>query len=194
MNEKENFTKTSYVLVKKFIDEDAIKTVSLYLENSLNRGFLCQGDVSSGYAIYADPLIEVILLNSVEDIEKIVSKKLYPSYSYARIYTEGNKLVKHIDRPSCEYSVTVNVATNGGNWPIWVQSKGNTPEAIVLEPGDAVVYKGCEVFHWRDAMEETNTNLLVQFMLHYVDQDGLHAECKFDNRPKLGLNATERSK
>ena len=56
---------------------------------------------------------------------------------------------------------------------------------FVLEPGDAVVYKGCEVVHWRG--ESVDTEVTAQFMLHYVDQNGPYAKFKFDTRSRLGI-------
>ena len=36
----------------------------------------------------------------------LIGKEVLPTYSYARLYTEGEILSKHKDRPSCEISVT----------------------------------------------------------------------------------------
>ena len=93
----------------------------------------------------------------------------------------------HVDRPSCEYSATINIARKGNPWPIWVKAPNGKPVECVLEPGDGVVYKGMEVEHWRNTLAQSGTELNVQIMLHYVDVDGPHAELKFDMREKLGL-------
>ena len=81
--------------------------------------------------------------------------------------------------------MTVNVACTGGIWPIWMQYEGNDPVKCMLEPGDAVIYKGCEVTHWRRKLPKGQIN--VQFMLHYVDKNGPHSEYKFDKRTSLGV-------
>ena len=60
----------------------------------------------------------------------------------------------------------------------------------MLNPGDAVVYKGCEVTHWRRKLPKGHIN--VQFMLHYVDKNGPYAEYKFDKREALGLDSSAR--
>jgi hypothetical protein len=49
-------------------------------------------------------------------------------------------------------------------------------------PGDALLYRGIDLFHWRDAYPG---EALVQVFLHYVDRDGPHADRKFDGRPTL---------
>lgn len=68
---------------------------------------------------------------------------------------------------------------------MWMKSPDGEPVKHVLHPGDAIVYKGCEVEHWRDAMDDTELN--AQVMLHYVDKNGPNADCKWDKRPGLGF-------
>jgi hypothetical protein len=71
-----------------------------------------------------------------------------------------------------------------------MQVPGKEPVSYTLEPGDAVVYKGCEVTHWREKAVDTELN--AQFMLHYVDQNGPNAKFKWDSRPSLGLPITTK--
>lgn len=180
------FQEKSYTVIKGFLDPQSVQTVSRYMEYAVKNGAYAKlSDGFSTYAKYADPLIETILYNSKEEIEKITGSVLHPTYSFARVYVRENELLPHTDRPSCEISVTVNVATVGKVWPIWMQVSGQHPVSFKLEPGDAVVYKGCEVKHWREKAVDTQIN--AQFMLHYVDQDGPHAAFKFDKRTSLGV-------
>lgn len=189
-----NFEDAGCVLVKGFIDPQGIQTISRYMEyalksNSLETGELPEGRISRYYR-YADPLMETILFNSLDEMEEITGKKLHPTYSYSRVYVEGDELKPHVDRPSCEISATIHVATKGAAWPIWMKVPGKEPMSFTLEPGDAVVYKGCEVTHWREKAVDTEIN--AQFMLHYVDQSGPHAKYKWDAREGLGLPSNTR--
>lgn len=188
MNE---FNEKNYIIVRGFLDAEAVQTVSRYMEYSLKSDGFKKGESSenpnhevSTYYRYADPLTETILYNSLEEIEQVVGKKLFPTYSYSRVYVKGDELKAHTDRESCEFSVSVNVATKGEHWPLYMQSAGKPPTSFILEPGDAVIYKGCEVLHWRE--KAINTEVNVQFMLHYVDQSGSYSEYKFDGRESLG--------
>jgi len=193
----EIFNCNGYVKVENLIDERTIQTISQYLENKIKRGEwvqkseeeLKEGDFSKLY-YYADPLLEVILKEYLPLVEEQTGLELQPTYSYARVYQEGEKLKAHTDRPSCQISATVNVAHIGGNWPIWMQYENNDPAKFLLTPGDAVIYKGCEVMHWRRKLPEGQ--LYVQFMLHYVDKNGPHAGYKFDKREVLGLDTSAR--
>ncbi len=195
MTNSESFDKRGCTRVEGFVDAATIKTVSLYLENKILRGEWKEmpgGDnVTSRLAYYADPLIEVLLQASKEAVEAATGKTLIPTYSYARVYQPGEELKPHIDRPSCEISVTVNVATKGRFSPIYTKYKDAEPEEHVLKPGDAVIYKGCEVVHWRRPLEGGQIN--VQFMLHYVDKHGKNAEYAKDKRAKYGMSTPTRS-
>jgi hypothetical protein len=195
MTDAERFEKHGCVLVKNFIDEQTIAVVSQYFENKIRRGEWVEiskkGDPTSRFAYYADPLIEVLLQASKETVEDATGKSLIPTYSYSRIYQTGESLFPHIDRPACEISVTVNVATKGEFSPIYTQYGQNDPEKHTLNPGDAVIYMGCDVMHWRQPLGEGQLN--VQFMLHYVAKEGPNAEHAKDKRPAYGFDSSARS-
>lgn len=195
MNE---FQQNSCVVVRNFVDPVTINTVSRYLENKVRRNEFTQRPQGVSYDKepselfrYADELIEVLLADSVSAAEEITGLALFPTYSYTRVYLKGDELTPHVDRPSCEVSATVHVATKGNPWPIWMKVPGKDPIKIEMNPGDAVFYKGCEVTHWREKMVDSEIN--VQFMLHYVDQNGPNAGYKWDKRPNLGYQTEIRS-
>jgi hypothetical protein len=194
MTDAEYFEKHGCVLVKNFIDEQTISVISQYFENKILRGEWVESDTkdpTSRFAYYADPLIEVLLQSSTEAVESAVGKELLPTYSYSRIYQAGERLKPHFDRESCEISVTVNVAAKGEFSPVYTQYGQNDPEKHLLGPGDAVIYMGCDVMHWRQPLKQGQLN--VQFMLHYVDRNGPNAKYVKDQRPAYGMDQNTRS-
>jgi hypothetical protein len=54
---------------------------------------------------------------------------------------------------------------------------------VVLEPGDLVIYKGCDLEHWRNKFEG---HICVQVFLFYNDIEGPFIFNKYDTRPFLG--------
>jgi len=187
------FETKGFVLVRGFLEKQAAETVSRYMEFALNRGDMpiVRADaVAATHSRYADPLTETILFNSLGELEEITGKQLYPTYSYSRVYVKGDKLKPHTDRESCEVSVSVQVGTKGAAWPIWMKAPGKEPMSFTLGVGDAVVYKGCEVTHWRETA--VDTEVTAQFMLHYVDKNGPYTAFKWDKRPALGMPAITR--
>lgn len=185
-----SFKSAGYIKVKELIDSKTIQTISQYFENKIKAGEWApkaelKPEEASRFSYYADPLIEVLLGQCLPLVEEQTGLELEPTYSYSRVYQEGEELTPHTDRPSCEVSVTVNVACTGDIWPIWMQYEAKDPVKCMLEPGDAVIYKGCEVTHWRRKLPKGIIN--VQFMLHYVDKNGPYSEFKFDKRTSLGV-------
>ena len=142
--------------------------------------------VPETYSHYSDIAMETLLEKLVEPMSKETGLNLIPTYSYARIYKKGDVLKRHKDRYSCEVSMTMNLG--GDSWPIYLEPSGETDKEgvkIDLEPGDALIYRGCEVEHWREAFEGENCG---QVFLHYNDASGENAEeNRYDTRPFLGL-------
>jgi hypothetical protein len=189
-----SFKTDGYTLVKNLLDVKTIKTISQYFENKINRGEWVELptttiDECTKLKYYADPLIEVMLTEYKHAIEQHTGLLLEPTYSMCRVYQGGEELFPHTDRPSCEVSATINVACTGDTWPIWMQYKDKDPVKFMLNPGDAIIYKGCDVMHWRRILPEGQIN--VQFMLHYIAKNGPYVEYKFDRRTSLGLPFTE---
>ena len=142
--------------------------------------------VPNTYSHYSDIAMETLLQEVKPVMEKHTGLKLSETYSYARIYKKGDVLKRHKDRYSCEISTTLNLG--GDPWPIYLEPSGKTDREgikVDLEPGDALIYRGCEVEHWREAFEGDNCG---QVFLHYNDASGEKAEeNKYDKREFLGL-------
>ena len=150
------------------------------------------------YSQYANIAMETLMLKCQPEMEKVTGLKLYPAYTYARIYKKGDELKRHKDRFSCEISTTMNLG--GDKWPIYLSTNENVGVAdgkkitnvskakgikVNLEPGDMLVYRGCELEHWREKFKGTEC---VQVFLHYNDRKTPGAKKNmFDKRMHLGL-------
>jgi len=126
------------------------------------------------------------MLKCQPTMEKLTGLKLYPAYTYARIYKKGDELKRHKDRFSCEISTTLNLG--GDEWPIYIEPSGNKNKKgikVNLNPGDMLVYRGCDLEHWR---EKFKGKKCVQVFLHYNNSKTPGAKDNiFDRRPHIGL-------
>jgi hypothetical protein len=150
------------------------------------------------YSQYANMVMETLLLKCQPQMEKVTGLKLYPAYTYARIYKKGDVLKRHKDRFSCEISTTMTLG--GDDWPIYLEpdsSKGGVKEGVGyvsentkglrvdLKPGDMLVYSGCELEHWRQKFKGKEC---IQVFLHYNNRKTPGSKDNmFDKRPHLGL-------
>ena len=154
--------------------------------------------IPNTYSHYADLVMETLSQKVKPLMEKHTGLKLSETYTYARIYKQGDILPRHKDRFSCEISTTLNLG--GDPWPIRLEPKKNVgvPDGkkitvtsnnkgilVNLKPGDMLVYRGMELEHWREEFQGDNC---AQVFLHYNDQKSKDADKNInDRRPHLGL-------
>ena len=188
-----DFENNGYIVLRNVIDKclleymaQQIKLIekNLCYEKNVkpNDYAFCDSQAITSFARYCTLTTETLLEAMQEKIETVVNRKLFPTYSYLRIYYQNSILHKHTDRPSCEYSVTICITIDKEPWDIWFETKNQENIKVSLEPGDLIIYKGMELLHWREPYENKEQ---IQCFLHYVDQNGIHSEHKYDNRPML---------
>jgi hypothetical protein len=178
------FRRVGYAVVPELLPEAACAFLFDYAVKAARHGQLEPGDddVPGTPCRYADPFMETLLQVLLPPIGSATGLELYPTYSYFRVYQHGDALPPHCDRPACEVSATISLGYHAAApWPIWIEAKGG-PAAVALKPGDAMLYRGVDLRHWRDRFDGTQA---VQVFLHYVDQHGDHCQWKFDRRPAL---------
>ena len=135
-------------------------------------------------AVHGATVFDSLLEQLLPNFEIASGKKLYPTYAYARLYSPGEELKIHTDRPACEISATLTLGFEGNPWPIYMGDEGGANASkILMNVGDAVLYRGCDKHHWREKYKEGQWQ--AQVFLHYVDANGPNAEWKYDKRPKL---------
>jgi hypothetical protein len=195
MNTQEEFKNKGYALIKEFIPKNLAKYLYDYLVVTTRAAQLQKtsggdGQVPESFsAVNGDPAFEALLFHVHHKMEEYTGLELIPTYTYRRLYGRGNILHKHTDRPSCEISATIKLSDSGGyNWPIWMV---DTP--YELEDGDAVIYRGCDLEHWRDPCEGPTTYILGQVFTHFVDKNGPYTEYAYDRNP-LRANVFESLK
>ena len=142
--------------------------------------------VPNTYSHYGDMAMETLLGMLNKKMNKETGLKLSPTYSYARIYKKGDILARHKDRYSCEISTTLNLG--GESWPIYLDPTGNEGRdgiEINLDPGDMLIYSGCDLEHWREEFKGKDCG---QVFLHYNKANSKNAKAnQFDKRPFIGL-------
>jgi len=207
-----SFKKNKYAIIRKAISKDLATFLANYFSIKKQVFDTCREhryispfektfgyyeteneQVANTYSHYSDVAMETLLLKCQPKMEEATKLKIYPAYTYARIYKKGDELKRHKDRFSCEISTTMNLG--GDDWPIYLEpsgEKGMKGIKVDLKPGDMLVYSGCELEHWR---EKFKGNECVQVFLHYNNRKTPGAEKNmFDKRVHLGLPEWFRKK
>ena len=188
------FKDNKYVVVRDVLSKETVsllqyqskmlEDVMCYNNNTLPKLFSFMGDVANSFSYYGALFTESLLLLLKPLMEAHAGIELFPTYSYMRIYYKDSILEKHTDRPSCEYSATLCIRCNQDNpWPISFHSN-DIDTSLLLNQGDLCIYKGADRPHWREPCTYDNH---IQFLLPYVDKNGIYKDSKYDNRPLLGF-------
>jgi len=93
------------------------------------------------------------------------------SYCYTRKYFQGSTLDHHIDRDTCEISLTYCISG-----PEWEINMGDN--TLITKIGNGVVYKGREIPHGRS---KPSSGEVIQVFNHWVISDGAKSKNEYDD-------------
>lgn len=181
LNATYNFSEYNPIILDDVIEEDAISIFKDYYREAIKNNYFILGDNQSNrYKSNNEAFSRFLHYEILPLIEKIVYKKLKPTYSYLSAYTKNADLPAHTDRPDCEYTVSFIVdKPEGKSWPIYfhkekqpIKGKGRydeTPSKAECIECDCksnglMIFNGRDHIHYREALELDFYNIL---LLHY---------------------------
>lgn len=169
------FQTRGYLYIEQLLNPEVLYE---YIKKLHQNGFgYADIQVPGAKVFYKEGMFEKLLDGIRPMIEEYSGYKLFNTYSFVRMYEMGDVLRPHKDRESCEVTVTIALGHDGKPWPVCLLDKDGTTQSITLNPGDALMFKGIEMLHWRD---ENVYGPCIQAFLHYVDQSGPYTEFKDD--------------
>lgn len=182
--------KENYKILRNFFEREKCLEMADKLDSLLKKGSYRKPDPlctlsPAFYGIFNDELVKI-----QKTLEDTLNEELYPCYSYARIYQEGDSLPPHTDRPSCEISLTLTLNYDRFIWPFWILDQGQA-KCIDIDIGDVLLYKGTEVIHFRHPMQ--GQDFQHQAFFHFVRKHGNYANFKFDQHADLASSAQSES-
>lgn len=209
---QEYFKEHKYVVIKNFLDTNTVGLVyrycitkvmamdfkSTYDSSKFNKewdGEWTDQQAPGCYSMYGDLLMDTILTSCLSQMNQYTGLNLVPNYTYWRHYQRGIELTKHRDRPSCEISATLCLGYDTSNltesekdynWPIFMEDiTGQHPSGVSvgLQPGDMIIYRGCQLEHWR---EKYKGLAHTQMFMHYNERVS-DRQSMFDGRPMIGI-------
>jgi hypothetical protein len=167
------------------IEFEMIRDVQFFISRENNKYSFGDEQSPNSFSIYSGTCFESLSLILNNKMNEVTDLKLFPTYTYARIYYKDAILKPHTDRPSCEYSTTICIDSTN-LWDFYINDRSGKTHILKLNPGDMCVYSGCELEHWREPYEG---NQQIQCFLHYVNSNGPYKKYKFDKRPMMGIGS-----
>ena len=182
----ETFIEQRYVYLKDIVSKKECERVTKKIIRSHKQGkSIIDSQCRLSHSFYGEEAAEELLMDLCSKLSSITNIQLFPAFSYTRIYKTGEELLNHRDRPSCEISLTLTLGHDPDSeiWPIYFsyQRDKTNPIKCDIRVGDAVLYRGTEVWHWRNRYEG---KWQAQVFLHYVDANGLYHDLAYDNSKK----------
>ena len=190
----------NYMMLQRDAVQEMLKDNRTSVQNPFI-GKLGDTQIPGTYSSYGDWVMETLLMYMIPIMKAKTKLDLIPTYSYTRLYKNGDILHRHKDRPSCEVSTTLHLG--GNEWPIFLDPTGadnilsgretttvvkpGAPKGvrIDLKVGDMLIYAGCDLEHWREPFQG---KICSQVFLHYNHANGSFAKTNiFDKRKMLGL-------
>lgn len=169
--------KNNYLILPNFINKFRAKELGrefkIFSENEN-----VPGDVAApnSRALYNYISFLELLCEKTPEISHILEETVLPTYCYSRVYSNGDILERHSDRKECEISLTLHLDSDK-SWPIYIVDPNGNEKKINLNPGDAMMYLGCDADHWR---HQYDGQYYTQVFLHYVRSRGPYGSSYFD--------------
>lgn len=170
----EIFAKEKFVVVRGLLDPYVRAFLESYYRKILGKGkshFSKDGTSLNGSG---EACADMVMYTLRERIERETGLKLYPTFSFVRLYKEGDLLRKHIDQAANEVSISISIYASDP-WPLEM-TRGDEVFELDLEPGDGVIYRGMELAHERKKYAGREH---LQVIIAFVEKGGAHEEMAF---------------
>lgn len=173
---KDNFSMNNkilekgYMIIRNFIEKDIACEISnrFKLEISLSK---------SNNFINHNPIYGIeLLVNKNKEVSDIFGEKLLPRCCSLENYSNQYKLEKHKDKFEREISLIINLWSDK-SWDFYVETLKKETELVNLECGDAIIYLGNKIKHWREPYQGES---YIQLSLEYVRQNGISKHDYFE--------------
>lgn len=187
MNSK--LIENNYLIIPNFISSyRANKLCEEYKEYAISNNLKGDIQVPNCHHSYNYISFLELLCEKTSEVSEILEETVLPTCSYSRVYKKGSKLEKHIDRDSCEISLTVHLGGDS-KWDMYIITPNGQEHSISLNPGDAILYYGNIAEHWRNQYEG---EWYVQTFLHYITSRGKYFNTYFDREEFLRVEFAKR--
>jgi hypothetical protein len=208
--EASDYETKGYAFLKGAASPELVATLAAIISGQLNAAQrqLRAPSISNKptYEIYGYnyPLVAGFHWGLTSRVAMTTRRRLAPTYAFFRVYQQGDVCNVHSDRPACEHSISMPLAyADGVTWGFEVGRRlydeatvsaikmapdfGNEGSStVMLEPGDAVVYRGTALRHGRVTPNPNRWS--AHLFMHWIDLDGPHKDFAYD-RHKMPTGA-----
>jgi len=174
----EQFQRLGYAIVRDLLHPLHVGALRRYYRALVAGGRLPRGDdqVAERYRLRSEPAAMFFHPQLASLMGRIAAQPVKPSYLYFASYPPGSALPRHVDRLQCEFSISLLIdyspdPDGPSGWPLFLEhpSLPGGVAAADLGLGDALLYRGRQLVHYRDQLAEGHQSSSLFF--HYVGED-----------------------
>jgi len=171
----DQLTRSGYAELRHVLPPPQVSALQRYYRDRIAEGHVADRDsqVRLRHAQHNEQLMQYYHHQLRGYFAAVADQPIKPSYGYFAAYRRGAVLAKHTDREQCLLTASLLVDYEAAPpddpvWPLYLDLPATGESiAICLQPGDCVLYRGCEIPHYR---REFRGERSTSFFLHYVDE------------------------
>lgn len=157
---KRDLNTCGVAVIRGLLPECLLAPLQEYYRGLVANGHLVFGDIQSKrYNLHNEPLAAWLQQHTASLVCSVIPDPSRPAYSYLGFYVSGAELPKHKDRRQCEFTLSLTIQANAAgaeSWPIHIELEDSTVRTIRLDSGDAVIFRGHQLPHYREPLAEGN--------------------------------------
>jgi hypothetical protein len=168
-----------YVQLDAMLPAPLLASLQSYFGALIDEGHLRFADPQSRrYYRHSEPIAVWLHQQIAACIGALTGTPVKPSYAFLAGYVPGSQLRPHVDRAQCEYTLSLNIdftlegrskAQRAEAWPLCLNDRHGRTVQVHLNPGDALLFKGRELTHYRAPLGPGRRSTSVFF--HFVGID-----------------------
>jgi hypothetical protein len=169
------FRDKGYVPLGRVFHPFHLAALRRYYRYLIRSGHFHLGDEGNPrrYVAHNEPAARYFHHQLTATMSTLAGEPVKPSYVYVGSYLPGAELEKHTDRPQCEYSINLLLDYSPEPvcetpWPLYLETEG-TRITLYQAIGDVLLYRGCQVAHYRDPLPGGHSSTSIFF--HYVPEE-----------------------
>jgi len=172
-----HFAREGFATMQNLLPAAHVAALGHYFRELAAEGFLARDDAGGTrrFVAHNHPVAAFWHQQLNERVTQLVAQCSKPSYSFVSVYDEGGDLYWHVDRPPCEYTITLLVdyapldAKQRSPWALNIRGRDGRLHAVHQRLGEALIFKGRELRHSRELLPRGHRSTSILF--HFVDAD-----------------------
>lgn len=173
LKHRESLQTKGYTVLRNLFPRPMLKAMTRRIRHMQEEKLLVECEqVRERTRVTDEPVQTYYHLQLQNYLNRIMEDSIKASYVFTAIYHEGAVLARHKDRKQCRWNLSMVLdatpeITMETAWPIYMEIDEKVVGVNML-PGDAVLYSGTDIPHWRDA-QPPGMETVVSFF-HFVDK------------------------